>query len=353
MAKTGESCVMLPSFAPPMFSIRGRLFVVFSFALTGYAVYGGRLFTGLCAGVCAASVLHFVLPRPDFDKEMEALLPSYMRTHEFKSAIKAVGKIYEKLGREADLDDAFHRWLPVNIALLWTYHTERESSSRNVAVDSKDNDLAITVRSSKRSVAIASVEEEETIPEGKKEKADHQKELRVPLEAHRVCLFATSAYGTVIAAAVGLLSPQAGKEALGSLIKDGEESSLIALICARTGLKDHEVLFVRPEHKGGEKMLPSGGASVRPGQLCPMHFLAIDHKLKAVILSIRGTASISDVLTDLLCSPRRILGGIAHDGFLRSAYDVLAYTRNHIEKALAEHEGYRLIVTGHSLGCSD
>ena len=84
---------------------------------------------------------------------------------------------------------------------------------------------------------------------------------------------------------------------------------------------------------------------------CLRHFVAVDHSSRAVILSIRGTASISDVLHDAVAYADPFCGGLAHAGMALMARAVWAAAGEDVRTALAQApEDYELILTGHSLG---
>eukprot|EP00752_Nemacystus_decipiens_P015850 g14160.t1 len=79
-------------------------------------------------------------------------------------------------------------------------------------------------------------------------------------------------------------------------------------------------------------------------------FVAVDHVSRSVVVSIRGTYSVSDTMVDLLCNPVDFAGGKAHQGISQSALRVWKAVKAQVEKQLREHEGYKLVLTGHSLG---
>ncbi|CAK8998441.1 unnamed protein product [Durusdinium trenchii] len=92
----------------------------------------------------------------------------------------------------------------------------------------------------------------------------------------------------------------------------------------------------------------------KPGS--PAHFLCFNHEKKLAILSIRGTKTPADALTDLAgdIEERNLEDGkklSAHSGFLTAADSVLARVKPVIRDLLAPL-GYSLLVTGHSLGAS-
>eukprot|EP00768_Dysnectes_brevis_P009078 gnl/Dysnectes_brevis/878_a973_1912.p1 GENE.gnl/Dysnectes_brevis/878_a973_1912~~gnl/Dysnectes_brevis/878_a973_1912.p1 ORF type:complete len:505 (-),score=175.86 gnl/Dysnectes_brevis/878_a973_1912:27-1541(-) len=88
------------------------------------------------------------------------------------------------------------------------------------------------------------------------------------------------------------------------------------------------------------------------------HMLWIDHKRKEVIFSIRGTASVEDVITDMHGIPETIDGTpepidggqFVHQGMLRTARTIRARLEPELSAALVEHRGYRPVMIGHSLG---
>lgn len=83
---------------------------------------------------------------------------------------------------------------------------------------------------------------------------------------------------------------------------------------------------------------------------CPGFVLSVDHGAKAIVLALRGTVSIHDVLTDLVCQQQPFLQGAAHSGMMKAAEMLLERLWGRIETALVDHPGHSLVLTGHSLG---
>ena len=89
-----------------------------------------------------------------------------------------------------------------------------------------------------------------------------------------------------------------------------------------------------------------------------VHFICVDHKAKAVVLTCRGTLGLDDVVTDLTCEygDMEVRGRKyrVHKGMLNSALLLLKTRRAKvlmtIRDALRRHEGYGLVLCGHSLG---
>ncbi|CAO3694047.1 unnamed protein product [Rhizopus stolonifer] len=84
----------------------------------------------------------------------------------------------------------------------------------------------------------------------------------------------------------------------------------------------------------------------------PSYFIARDRKLNAIVLSIRGTMSTFDTMTDLVCEYEPWKGGIVHKGMKSSA---TWFFRNIAPKLIAyvnKHSTTSLYIVGHSLGAS-
>ncbi|SCZ91866.1 BZ3500_MvSof-1268-A1-R1_Chr5-3g08187 [Microbotryum saponariae] len=88
-------------------------------------------------------------------------------------------------------------------------------------------------------------------------------------------------------------------------------------------------------------------------------YLAVDHEMKAIVLSCRGSLGLSDVLVDLVCSYEQIH---VPDGDPMALYQVHAgmwhaatrlqrgLVHKTIKEALEQYPSYGLVLTGHSLG---
>lgn len=82
----------------------------------------------------------------------------------------------------------------------------------------------------------------------------------------------------------------------------------------------------------------------------PRHFVALDEDQKSIVVAIRGTNSISDIITDLLCENEPFAGGYAHSGMKTAAESLFSSILPTLRSALAEHPTYSIAITGHSLG---
>ncbi|XP_022693646.1 sn1-specific diacylglycerol lipase beta-like isoform X1 [Varroa jacobsoni] len=87
-------------------------------------------------------------------------------------------------------------------------------------------------------------------------------------------------------------------------------------------------------------------------------FVCYDHEKQSVVVVIRGTLSVNDVLTDFTGDSTQIdalgvpRGSLCHKGFLKCARYILnKLSENQVlEAAFKMHPSYRLVLTGHSLG---
>ena len=82
------------------------------------------------------------------------------------------------------------------------------------------------------------------------------------------------------------------------------------------------------------------------------HYVAVDHKYKAVVLALRGTLSISGALIDMQAMDCSYCSGRAHQGIAEMADAVWKESGDFLTNLLQEEEykDYDLIITGHSLG---
>lgn len=115
-----------------------------------------------------------------------------------------------------------------------------------------------------------------------------------------------------------------------------------AVLKQMTGLSDEDLIYVSYHNRVFEVPF----------------FIAVDHQTCSVVVAVRGTLSLTDALTDLTieCVPLDIPDLppylAAHKGMLAGARYVhkrLVET-NALNDALALHQRYSLVITGHSLG---
>jgi len=80
------------------------------------------------------------------------------------------------------------------------------------------------------------------------------------------------------------------------------------------------------------------------------HFVAVDHENKRVVLAIRGTFSLSEIIVDVAGFSRQFCGGEAHSEMANMAERVWESAHQTVTDCLQRNQGYELILTGHSLG---
>jgi pimeloyl-ACP methyl ester carboxylesterase len=139
--------------------------------------------------------------------------------------------------------------------------------------------------------------------------------------------FAMASYGFILLKIFGLLEETYDMFAKGS--------HPIDVVLHQVGL-DHDDLLLADldgEHLG-----------------IPRHFVARDASTKSIVITVRGTSSLSDVIVDLLCESAPFGNGYAHSGIKDAAYSLYYAILPTVLSALEENEGYKVVTVGHSLG---
>ncbi|RYE97848.1 MAG: lipase family protein, partial [Methanobacteriota archaeon] len=88
--------------------------------------------------------------------------------------------------------------------------------------------------------------------------------------------------------------------------------------------------------------------------LLPAFYVAVDHQIEALVVSVRGTYSVNDTLVNFTAAPDVLGGGTVHRGMSLIAQQLLhaLTTRVDIQRLLQEYPGYMLLFTGHSMGAA-
>nr|GMD20088.1 sn1-specific diacylglycerol lipase beta-like isoform X1 [Ipomoea batatas] len=87
--------------------------------------------------------------------------------------------------------------------------------------------------------------------------------------------------------------------------------------------------------------------------LRPGYYIAVDKRKRLVILGIRGTHTVYDIITDIVSSSNEEVtfeGYSTHFGSAEAARWFLTHEMDTLRKCLQKHEGFRLRLVGHSLG---
>lgn len=86
----------------------------------------------------------------------------------------------------------------------------------------------------------------------------------------------------------------------------------------------------------------------------PCHYVALDRVNRCVVISIRGTLEIGDLLSDLAAHPMEAsIGGVdgwVHQGILAAASYIHCTTEAALQDAAKQCPGWPVLITGHSLG---
>ncbi|KAL6998743.1 hypothetical protein U1Q18_044999 [Sarracenia purpurea var. burkii] len=85
----------------------------------------------------------------------------------------------------------------------------------------------------------------------------------------------------------------------------------------------------------------------------PGYYIGIDVRKKLVILGIRGTQTVYDLITDIVSTSNEEVtfdGYSSHFGTAEAARWFLSHEMGTIKQCLDKHEGFRLRLVGHSLG---
>eukprot|EP01028_Stygiella_incarcerata_P009548 TRINITY_DN4577_c0_g1_i1.p1 TRINITY_DN4577_c0_g1~~TRINITY_DN4577_c0_g1_i1.p1 ORF type:complete len:465 (+),score=172.89 TRINITY_DN4577_c0_g1_i1:156-1550(+) len=81
----------------------------------------------------------------------------------------------------------------------------------------------------------------------------------------------------------------------------------------------------------------------------PAYYIAVDDRINAVVLGIRGTASFKDALTDMVATLDPFMNGMAHRGIVRAAKWFETNVKEELKKFTQEKK-LPLVIVGHSLG---
>ncbi|KAL2635883.1 hypothetical protein R1flu_007362 [Riccia fluitans] len=91
----------------------------------------------------------------------------------------------------------------------------------------------------------------------------------------------------------------------------------------------------------------------RASVLRPAYYIGVDIRYKLVVMCIRGTSTLHDLITDLATHNENagILDGEpVHYGSYEAARWLQRHESSTLKRCLQEHKGYDLLVVGHSLG---
>ncbi|CAN0386596.1 unnamed protein product, partial [Ascophyllum nodosum] len=154
-------------------------------------------------------------------------------------------------------------------------------------------------------------------------------------EAARYVRFSSAAYGMLMLKGANVMSWSSGWPPIHKFSLDELNAWCIATHC---GIQKDDVIRV------------SNLSDNRKFLHLPGYMVAVDHASRSVVLSVRGTFSVQNTLTDLVCDSTEFMGGWCHRGLRRSAETLLEDAKEGLLDQLKRHNGYRLVLCGHSLG---
>eukprot|EP00930_Biecheleria_cincta_P082224 TRINITY_DN71998_c0_g1_i1.p1 TRINITY_DN71998_c0_g1~~TRINITY_DN71998_c0_g1_i1.p1 ORF type:complete len:630 (-),score=85.19 TRINITY_DN71998_c0_g1_i1:162-2051(-) len=86
------------------------------------------------------------------------------------------------------------------------------------------------------------------------------------------------------------------------------------------------------------------------GTFHPVYVVVRDHLMQWILVVVRGTLSMKDVLADVAAKSVPFLEGHAHEGFVKCTEHILGAIEGTAHEELNNHPGYKLVFCGHSMG---
>jgi hypothetical protein len=114
------------------------------------------------------------------------------------------------------------------------------------------------------------------------------------------------------------------------------ETTTIARASAHTGIPPSDFVVWDVDYRGSDLHL--------------RHLVAVNHAHQEVVLSLRGTFSLAELVIDTAGHHAPFCGGQAHAEMAQQAVAIWKTAGPPIRHLLQEHSDYKLVLTGHSLG---
>jgi len=165
----------------------------------------------------------------------------------------------------------------------------------------------------------------------------HGTPITIDEEALRFMRYANAAYGTKVMRAAEYATQ-------GKIITRSNSFTKERIICHI--LEQANATTVGPNATIDVKIITEANAKEKYLR----HFVAVDHYKKAVVLSLRGTFNLPEMLDDVVAFSAPFLGGEAHSAIAELANKTWEKASCTVKDALEKNEGYDLVLTGHSLG---
>lgn len=187
----------------------------------------------------------------------------------------------------------------------------------------------------------------------------------------RFAKFASGAYGTNFLKILGV-SPQKGTSLMPVGVKPiasggGDENMALNKSQSNIGDKtlmsshhNHETFALHTKLPVEHVLYSTYNTAIslnEPTLTTPVYYICVDTLTSSVVLTLRGTLGLSDLVTDLSSSYiyymfRNNLEGKIHSGMLESAERICnsETIKDSLILALKRHPGFKLVLVGHSLG---
>ena len=176
------------------------------------------------------------------------------------------------------------------------------------------------------------------IPEHSSEQ-DQQKQLDV-FKIAKLMRYCCAAYGKSMMDAADIAGLKDHKEIFANNARYfamlSEEEALKQQVCDHVGIPAGYITHFNLGYGGDMENL--------------RYFISADHEMESVILVLRGTGSLTQWQIDFQGQSKDFCGGQAHSGIADSSHAVAKSTRTEVASVLETYPGYKLVITGQSLG---
>eukprot|EP00427_Karlodinium_veneficum_P067171 CAMPEP_0169306884 /NCGR_PEP_ID=MMETSP1017-20121227/991_1 /TAXON_ID=342587 /ORGANISM="Karlodinium micrum, Strain CCMP2283" /LENGTH=553 /DNA_ID=CAMNT_0009400123 /DNA_START=75 /DNA_END=1736 /DNA_ORIENTATION=- len=145
-------------------------------------------------------------------------------------------------------------------------------------------------------------------------------------------------------AAYGALMRQGGGDRVSAFVRGAARVAVGKWNASHNLQAFMELVDIRPE----DVLLSSWGEQTFE----PAFVVFFDHKLKWLVITIRGTCEWKALYTDMAADTCTVASGLAHEGVARAARFIMAQIEHILAAALHTYPTYKVVCTGHSLGAA-
>jgi hypothetical protein len=237
----------------------------------------------------------------------------------FVEPIRALSNFLKTSGVDDELSKSFNPRLGINLCLLGRVHMYQEEFDASISAQKKK----------KRQRGLGSNFAQTLLHDSYSPSSSSKINGSFLEEARRYMKYATAVYGQAMINAAevdarGRLDGKVGrvtKETIGTHISVPAEDIVLMDVSNYDGDSNHL-----------------------------RHMVVVDHEHQKVVLSIRGTFSLEEIVKDVAAFTREFCGGEAHSEMATMAERVWKAAGPKVKTVLEENPGYEFILTGHSLG---